>query len=41
MATASIFTGLARPGIETQVFRSLGEALPWVESMNKLRGGAI
>lgn len=41
MATASIFTGLAKPGIDTQVFRSLEEALPWVDSMNKLRGGTI
>lgn len=41
MATASVFTGLAKPGIETQIFRSLEEALPWVEEMNKTWGGPI
>lgn len=41
MATASVFTGLAKPGIETQVFRSLDLALPWIDEMNKARGGAI
>jgi hypothetical protein len=41
MATASVFTGLAKPGIDTQIFRSLDEALPWIEEMNKARGGAI
>lgn len=41
MATASVFTGLAKPGIETKIFRSLDEALPWIESMNQARGGAI
>lgn len=39
MASASVFTGLAKPGIETNVFRSLAEALPWVEEMNRARGG--
>lgn len=41
MASASVFTGLAKPGIETQIFRSLEEALPWVEEMNKTWGGPI
>ena len=41
MATASVFTGLAKPGIETRIFRSLDEALPWIEEMNKARGGPI
>ncbi len=41
MATASVFTGLSKPGIETQIFRSLDEAMPWVEEANKARGGTI
>ena len=41
MATASVFTGLAKPGIDTQIFRSLDEAMPWVDEMNKARGGAL
>lgn len=41
MATASVFTGLAKPGIETKIFRSLDEALPWVEEMNRENGGAL
>lgn len=41
MATASVFAGLAKPGIETRIFRSLDEALPWIDEMNKARGGPI
>lgn len=41
MATASVFAGLAKPGIETKIFRSLEEALPWVEDMNRRAGGAL
>jgi hypothetical protein len=41
MATASVFTGLAKPGIETKIFRSLEEALPWIDEMNQTRGGPI
>ena len=40
-ATAAVFTGLARPGIPTQVFRSIEDALPWVAEMNAARGGAL
>jgi hypothetical protein len=29
-AAGAVFTGLARPGPATQVFRSLAEALPWI-----------
>jgi hypothetical protein len=39
VATASVFTGLARPGIPTNVFRSLAEAEPWIAEMNRTRGG--
>lgn len=41
MATASVFAGLAKPGIETRIFRSLAEAIPWIDEMNKARGGTI
>ncbi|AKV00586.1 hypothetical protein AKJ09_07249 [Labilithrix luteola] len=41
MASASVFTGLAKPGIETNVFRSLAEAMPWIEEMNRTRGGKV
>jgi hypothetical protein len=39
--TASVFTGLTKPGIPTQVFRSLDEALPWIAEMNRARGGPV
>jgi hypothetical protein len=39
--TASVYTGLKRPAIPTQVFRSLEEALPWIAESNKTRGGRI
>jgi hypothetical protein len=37
-ATAAVFTGLAKPGIPTQVFRSLGEARPWIAEMHRAKG---
>ncbi len=39
--TASVFTGLKKPAIPTQVFRSLEEAHPWIDENNKARGGRI
>jgi hypothetical protein len=39
-AVSAVFTGLARPPVPTRVFRSLEEALPWIEQMNRERGGA-
>jgi hypothetical protein len=39
--TASVYEGLARPGIPTEVFRSLDDALPWIARMNRTRGGRI
>lgn len=40
-AAASVFEGLARPGIPTRVFHALAEAVPWIEGMNKARGGRV
>jgi hypothetical protein len=40
-ATAAPFEGLTRPGIPTQVFRSLEDARPWIAKMNAERGGKI
>jgi len=40
-ATAVVFEGLARPGIPTQVFRSLDDARPWIKEMNQIRGGRV
>jgi len=39
--TASVFTGLTKPGIPTQVFRSLAEANAWILEMNRTRGGPL
>lgn len=39
--TASVYEGLARPGIPTEVFRSLDDAQPWIAQMNRTRGGRI
>ena len=39
--TASVFTGLTKPGIPTRVFRSLAEAEPWIIEMNRARGGPL
>lgn len=40
-ATSQVFTGLSKPGRPTSVFRSLADALPWIEEQNRERGGAI
>jgi len=40
-ATATPFEGLTRPGIPTQIFRSLEDARPWIAEMNKARGGTL
>jgi len=37
-ATAAVFTGLAKPGIPTQVFRSLDDARPWIVERNRDKG---
>lgn len=34
-ATSQVFTGLAKPGRPTNVFRSLADALPWIEEQNR------
>ncbi|AKU93791.1 hypothetical protein AKJ09_00455 [Labilithrix luteola] len=39
--TASVYTGLKKPAIPTQVFRSLEDALPWIRETNRVRGGRI
>ena len=41
IVTASVFTGLKRPAIPTQVFRSLEDALPWIAESNRARGGKL
>jgi hypothetical protein len=40
-AQAAVFTGLSKPGIPTQIFRSLDEARGFIAEMNQARGGAI
>lgn len=40
-AAAAVFTGLARPGLPTQVFRSLEDARGWIAEMNRTRGGRL
>lgn len=40
-ASAAVFTGLAKPGIPTQVFPSIGAARPWIEEQNKAHGGRV
>jgi hypothetical protein len=39
-AVSAVFTGLSKPGIPTQVFRCLQDALPFITKMNRERGGA-
>lgn len=40
-ATSQVFTGLSKPGRPTNVFRSLDDARPWLEEMNRAHGGRI
>jgi len=40
-AAATVFEGLSRPGIPTQVFRSLDDARSWIHEMNRTRGGRV
>ena len=40
-ATSTVFTGLARPAVPTQVFRSFADARPFIAQMNRERGGAL
>jgi hypothetical protein len=40
-ATSQVFTGLNPPGRPTNVFRSLSDAMPWIEEMNKANGGPL
>ncbi len=37
-ATAAVFTGLSKPGIPTQVFRTLDDARSWIAEMNRAEG---
>lgn len=39
--TASVYTGLKKPAIPTQVFRNVEDALPWIYENNRVRGGRI
>ncbi|MDB4933569.1 MAG: hypothetical protein JWP87_541 [Labilithrix sp.] len=41
LATAAPFEGFTKPGIPTQIFRSLEDARPWIAEMNKARGGKL
>jgi hypothetical protein len=38
-ATSQVFTGLRPPGRPTSVFRSLADAMPWIQEMNRTTGG--
>lgn len=40
-ATAAVFEGLSKPAVPTMVFRSLEDARPWIEEMNRTRGGRL
>ena len=40
-ATSQVFTGLSKPGLPTNVFKSLADARPWIDEMNRARGGKI
>jgi hypothetical protein len=40
-ATAAPYEGFTKPGIPTQIFRSLDEARPWIAEMNQARGGSV
>jgi hypothetical protein len=40
-ATASVFVGLAKPGIPTRIFPSLDAAKTWMDEMTAARGGDI
>lgn len=37
-ATSAAFTGLSKPQIPTQIFRSLDDARPWIEEVNGATG---
>ena len=37
-ASSQVFTGLRPPGRPTNIFRSLADAMPWIEEMNKKSG---
>jgi len=36
--TSSVYAGMSRPAVPTQVFKSLEEALAWVAQVNRQRG---
>jgi hypothetical protein len=38
-AVSAVFTGLARPKVPTDVFRSVDDAVPWIQENNRTRGG--
>ena len=40
-AMSAVFTGLSKPNVPTNVFRTLDEAMPWIEQMNRSRGGTL
>jgi len=40
-AVSAVFTGLAKPAVPTQVFRSLAEARPWMAEMIAAHGGPV
>ena len=40
-ATSQVFTGLSKPGLPTNVFRSLANARAWIEEMNRAHGGPV
>ena len=40
-AMSAVFTGLAKPQVPTNIFPNLVEAMPWIEQMNRSRGGPL
>jgi hypothetical protein len=40
-AMSAVFTGLSKPQVPTNIFRTLEEAMPWIDQMNRSRGGAL
>jgi hypothetical protein len=40
-AVSAVFTGLSKPAVPTNIFRSLEDARPWIADMNKERGGKL
>ena len=40
-AMSAVFTGLSKPQVPTNIFRTLDDAMPWIDQMNRSRGGTL